>query len=81
MFNKTKYIRTKNNQIVIFSGLMEHKDFRHLEPVSAGFIYFGIGVDKNPDCSCCGESVSLNLKSNESEDTMLARRQILGLMG
>lgn len=57
---------------------MEHVQFKHLDPISAGFISFGIGDDKNPDCSCYGESVSLNLKSNEEENSALARKQILG---
>ena len=38
---------------------------------------FGIGEDRNPDCSCFGESVSLKLKSME-DDSALAKRQILG---
>ncbi len=80
MFFKTKYIRTKDNQIIVFSGLMEHKKLKHLEPVSAGFISFGIGADKNPDCTCYGESVGLDLKSKEVEDTILARKQILNLI-
>ncbi len=78
MYFKTKYIRTKSNQIIVFSGIIEHKDLKHLEPISAGFISFGIGADRNPDCSCYGESVSLNLKSIEEEDSALARKQILG---
>jgi hypothetical protein len=75
---RVKYIKTKNNEIIVFSELQQHKEFRHFEPVSAGFISFGIGKDRNPDCSCYGESVSLDLKSDEEVDTRLAKRQILG---
>ena len=75
---KVKYIKTKNNQIIVFSALFEHSNFRSFEPVSAGFISIGVGADKNPDCTCYGESVSLGLKSDEAMDTSLARRQILG---
>lgn len=78
MILKTKYIRTKNNQIIVFTELIQHSEFKKFEPVSAGFISIGIGSDGNLDCSCYGESVSLDLKSNEEEDTMLAKRQILG---
>jgi len=74
---KVKYIKTKNNVIIVFPHFKQHSDFRHLDPVSAGFISFGVGQDRNPDCTCYGESVSLNLKSSE-EDSSLAKRQILG---
>jgi hypothetical protein len=72
-----KYIRSKNNRIIVFSELQEHSEFKMFEPISAGFISFGIGEDRNPDCSCYGESVSLKLKSMK-DDSMLAKRQILG---
>lgn len=75
--SKVKYIRTKNNKIIVFSELQQHKEFKHFEPISAGFISIGIGADGNPDCNCYGESISLGLKSME-DDTKLAKRQILG---
>ncbi len=78
MILKTKYVRTKENRIIVFSELNQHSEFKSFEPVSAGFISIGVGSDGNPDCTCYGESVSLNLKSNEEEDTILAKRQILG---
>jgi hypothetical protein len=74
---KVKYIRTKNNEIIVFSDLQQHSDFKHFEPISAGFISIGIGEDKNPDCTCYGRSISLNLDSLP-DDTLLAKRQILG---
>ena len=77
---KTKYIRTSEDRIIVFSELQQHKEFKHFEPVSAGFISIGVGKDGNPDCTCYGESVSLNLKSAEEEDTRLARMQILGYL-
>jgi len=79
MILKTKYVRTKENRIIVFSELNQHSEFKNFEPISAGFISIGVGEDGNPDCSCYGESVSLNLKSDEAEDTLLAKRQILGL--
>lgn len=74
---KVKYIRTKNNKIIVFGDYFNHSDFRRFEPISAGFISIGIDDDQNPDCVCYGESVSLDLKSLE-DDTMLAKRQIFG---
>jgi len=75
--SKVKYVRTKDHQIIVFGDYYIHSDFKHLEPISAGFISIGIGKDGNPDCTCYGESVSLGLKSLE-DDTLLAQRQILG---
>jgi hypothetical protein len=78
--NRTKYIRTEDNKIIVFGDLFTHTEFRKFNPISAGFISFGIGSDRNPSCSCYGQSVSLGLKSNEVEDTELAERQILNKM-
>jgi len=83
---KQKYIRTKDNRIIVFSELNQHNEFKHFEPVSAGFIsistkkveYNVVGEYYETDCRCYGESVSLKLKSNEEEDTALAKKQILG---
>ena len=74
---KVKYIRTKENKIIAFGELFQHSDFKLFNPISAGFISIGIGSDRNPDCTCYGESVSLGLKSLE-DDTQLAKKQILG---
>ena len=74
--NKVKYIRTKDDEIIIFGEIMQHSDFRNLQPVSAGFISFGINKEGKPTCSCYGRSVSLNLDSNEEEDTQLAKLQL-----
>jgi hypothetical protein len=74
--NRVKYIRTKDNAIIIFAEFMNHSDFRNFNPVSAGFISFGINKEGNPTCSCYGESISLNMKSNPEEDTLLAKRQL-----
>jgi hypothetical protein len=46
-----------------------------MNPVSAGFISFGINKDGNPTCSCFGESISLRLLSDE-EDTEIAQHQL-----
>lgn len=74
---KVKYIRTQDNRIIVFSDRQQHSEFKMFNPISAGFISFGTGDDRNPDCSCYGESISLKLKSME-DDSALAKRQILG---
>jgi hypothetical protein len=74
--NRVKYIRTKDNEIIIFGEIMNHSDFRNFNPVSAGFISFGINKEGNPTCSCYGESFTLNMKSNPEEDTIIAKRQL-----
>lgn len=83
MILKAKYIRTKDNIIIIFPELLQHNEFKHFEPVSAGFISICARRSDNSlhpysECVCYGESVSLNLKANEIEDSKLAKWQILG---
>ena len=75
-----KYIKTKKNEIIIFSGLQTHAEFSSFEPVSAGFIQFFIDEDKNPSCQCYGKSVSLGIES-DPKDSKIAQVQIMGLHG
>ena len=75
MILKQKYIITKDKIIIVFSELLQHSDFKHFDPISAGFISFGIKNDEMT-CSCYGESISLNLKSNPELDNIIARRQL-----
>ena len=74
---RVKYIRTKNNRIIVFSELQQHSEFIMFEPISAGFISFSVGDDGNISCTCYGESVTLRLESMEY-DSILAKKQILG---
>ena len=76
MFTKVKYIITKDNEIVVFGELMQHSDFRHLDPIRAGFMTFGVSSQGNPSCSCYGRSVSLQMDSDPEKDTAIARRQL-----
>ena len=71
-----KYIKTKDNKIIVFSGLNNHSDFRLFNPVSAGFIDF-YNDNGEAKVSCYGESISLGMKSDPKEDTMLANFQLL----
>lgn len=73
---KTKYIKTKDKEIIVFGEIMVHSDFKDMNPISAGFISFGIDEDGNPTCRCYGESISLGLASDEEEDTFLAQSQL-----
>lgn len=72
----TKYVKTKEGSIIVFSAAVEHKQFANLQPVSAGFITFGFSPDVGVACKCFGESTSLGLKSDEEEDARLANQQI-----
>ena len=72
---KTKYIKTKDNEIIMFGEIMLHSEFKHMNPVSAGFVSFGLNEEGNPTCRCYGESISLGLFSDEEEDTKLAKSQ------
>lgn len=72
---KIKYIKTKDKEIIMFGEIMQHSDFQHMNPVSAGFISIGINKDGNPDCTCYGKSISLGLDSHE-DDTRLAKYQL-----
>jgi hypothetical protein len=74
---RTKYIVTKDNVVVVFPDMLQHAEFKHMKPISAGFIE--IFADDNGDvkCDCYGESVSLELKSRPDIDKILASKQIL----
>lgn len=85
MHLKQKYIKTSRNIIIVFPELMTYDEFKHLNPVSAGFISINSKRIKDgdmwypeTDCACYGESISLGLKSDEQVDTKLAKTQILG---
>jgi hypothetical protein len=71
-----KYIKTEDNQIIIFPAKFQHKEFKHLNPVSAGFVSIGAKGMHDPDIKCYGESTSLGLKSEEI-DSELAYRQFI----
>jgi hypothetical protein len=74
---RVKYIKTKDNTIIVFSMAFHHSSFSGFYPISAGFISIGADERHKPTCECYGESITLKLKS-DPEDSELARRQILG---
>lgn len=67
---KGKYIKTQDGEIILFPEIMQHKEFKHFTPISAGFFH----ISADYEVQCYGESISLNLKSDE-EDTKIAKRQ------
>ncbi len=75
MYLKQKYIITSRKEIIVFPELLQHSEFKSFNPISAGFISFGVNEAGNPTCQCYGKSISLNLESN-SEDTEIAKRQL-----
>lgn len=76
---KTKYIRTKDNDIIVFPAGISHDFFQHLKPISAGFIAFGVDDGEQPTVHCYGGSDSLGLESSP-DDSRIARQRILGIL-
>lgn len=74
---EAKYVMTDKG-IIVFPKTFKHSDFRHLRPLSAGFIYFKdepLDRSMNLEAVCYGESESLKLQSNEL-DSQKATRQL-----
>jgi len=72
---KMKYVKVgQYNSIIIFPMIIQHSDFRHMNPRTAGFCYIS-----NDKVECFGESISLGLKSNERLDTIDATNQYCGI--
>jgi hypothetical protein len=74
-FRRVKYVITETQDVIVFSETLEHAQFKSFNPISAGFISFGVNKNGNPSCSCYGESISLGMKSDPERDTMLANRK------
>lgn len=75
---RTKYVKSKDNDIIVFGEHIQHTRFKYLEPVSAGFIKFQTNTSTGAvQCECYGESIGLDLKCQE-EDSKIAQMQILG---
>jgi hypothetical protein len=77
MFGRpAKYVITKDNKIIVFGTVFQHSEFKHMSPVRAGFISFGVDEEGNPDCTCYGDSISLGIGSDPEKDTRLAKSQL-----
>lgn len=74
-----KYIRTASNEIIMFPEIKKHSDFKHLNPVSAGFVRFKQEWGEENGCStiaeCYGESDGLGIKSTPEIDNKLINAQ------
>jgi hypothetical protein len=78
---KQKYIITEDGRVIIFSELMQHKEFKHFNPIRAGFVTFYIESAygfQRVTCETFGESISLDLKSNKELDERIIKKEILG---
>ena len=75
MHEHQKYVVTKDGEMIIFSPLMNHSQFKGLNPISAGFISFGTNKGKIT-VQCYGESVSLDIGSRRETDELIAMKQM-----
>ena len=73
---KLKYIIVDGKNVIVFPETLNHSQFKHLNPTSAGFIFFQQDANHVVTCKCYGESVTLNLKSLE-KDSQLATNQLI----
>ena len=56
---------------IMFDEVTEHSAFRHLNILSAGFLWLSIDANGVFEAKCFGESVTLNKKSNPIDDSKL----------
>ena len=74
MVEELKYVKTTNEEIIIFPLVMQHNTFKHLNLASAGFCKISEGkVD------CYGHSFSLGLKAFVKEDSLQATQFVFGV--
>jgi len=69
---KAKYVivklRGRDPQIIVFPISIPHDEFRHLNPIRAGFIT----INSEDKFECFGKSVGLRLESDIENDSLLA---------
>ena len=68
-----KYVKTKEGEVIFFPTTIQHSEFKHFKPVTAGFCRM-----RNQKVQCYGESYSLNLQSDPKEDTLKATEAVFG---
>ena len=74
-----KYITFRKNgsflEFLIFPTTMQHSDFSHYNPVSAGLVRLSINEEGRPQYECYGDSFSLGIKSRPIEDSHLMNKE------
>jgi hypothetical protein len=71
--NNPKYVNTPGG-MVIFSSAMQHSEFGHMGPTSAGFLTISEDPDtREPKAVCWGRSESLNLECDENDSIRATR--------
>ena len=77
---KFKYITTLDTAI-IFNELLQHKEFKHFNPETAGFCQILYNVDSQRyEATCFGESISLELKADPEIDKFKTERILNNLI-
>lgn len=71
-----KYIKTTQAgfpEFIIFSATIKHAEFKHCNPVSAGFVQF-TQSDEGVSAVCFGESTTLELKAAPEDSQLLTSK-------
>jgi len=76
MSDNQKYVVTKDGEMIIFSPLLKHSQFRGFNPISAGFISFATNWHGDITVQCYGESVTLDMESRREMDELIALKQM-----
>lgn len=72
-----KYVKINGDRLIIFPKTMMHSDFKHMNPITAGFVRQKMHDNDNIELECFGRSESLNLNSDASEDTYIANASMM----
>lgn len=70
MSKELKYVMIDIKPI-LFSNMQQHKEFKHLNPTSAGFCRISEKEEGGFVVITYGESISLNLKSKEQDAILI----------
>lgn len=70
MSKELKYVMIDIKPI-LFSNMMQHKEFKHLNPTSAGFCRISEREDGDFAVITYGESVSLSLKPKDQDARLI----------
>ena len=72
---KLKYVIDRNGFPILFTEAMQHSDFKHFGPISAGFYKLIPTKDEQgnlyTEAVAYGESLSLKMKSQVGDDKLI----------